>query len=388
MSHAILAPSSAYQWRWCAGSVSLSQGIGDEDTDASRDGTAAHWVAEQVLHSFRSDTIILPSQLIGTIAPNGVIITDEIADGAKTYTDEILNLCQERGLLRSLMIEQIVKVPMIHEHCWGTPDVYIYDAGKKTLHVKDFKFGHGRVKAYENWQLICYAIGILASMSNAPFQDDGTKVIMTIVQPRCYDGQGPIDEWEISAVDLRGYINQLRFAAEQAFTPITNCTTGNHCRYCKVGSICTALINATANIIDVIDMAIPTISTDAALGYELEQLNRVELLIKARREAKELEIEQRIRSGIKIAGWSLEQAYSKRQWIAPQEEVIMMGQLIGVNLLDEPKLLSPSKADSACKKVKVDPSVISSYYGNVPTHMKLVFDDGGKAKQIFSNRSI
>lgn len=390
MSHALLAPSSAYQWRWCAGSVNLSQGIGDEDTDASRDGTAAHWVAEQVLHSFKNavDTIILPSQLIGQAAPNGVVITDEIADGAKTYTDEVLRFCQETGLVRELMIEQSVKATVIHPHCWGTPDCYVYDAGKKTLHVWDLKFGHGRVGAYENWQLICYAVGVLSTLNPTPFQDDGTKVVMTIVQPRCYDGMGPVDEWSINAVDLRGYINQLKSAAEMALNPVSTCHTGNHCRYCKASHHCTALLNATANVIDITDSAIPTISTDAALGYELEQLKRAEVLLKARREAKELEVEQRLREGKQIAGWSLQQAYGKRDWIAPQEEVVMMGQLMGVNLLDEPKLLTPAKADAACKKLKIDTSVISSYYKSLPTGMKLVFDDGGKAKQIFSNRSI
>jgi hypothetical protein len=370
----------------------LSQGIGDEDTDASREGTAAHWVCEQVLTSFKAGAVgvrlILPFDLIGQSAPNGVIITEEIADGAKTYTDEVLGICQQRGLLQHLQIEQRVACPRVHELCWGTPDMSAFDAERWTLYVRDFKYGHGRVNAYENWQLLVYAIGLIDAMGVSTIEWGNIKINLGVIQPRCYDGAGPIDVWEITADDLRGYANQLHHAAHQALQPTADCATGKQCKHCKAAHRCPALLNASANIIDMMDIAVPTISSDAGLGYELEQLKRAELLLKARREAKELEVEQRIREGKQIPGWALEQAYGQRKWLAPLEEVVTMGQLMGVNLLDEPKLLSPAKADAACKKLQVDTTVISSYYGNPPTGMKLVFDDGGKAKQIFSNRSI
>ena len=87
MSHSpLLAPSSAAQWAYCAASptMTLQHGLPDKPEDTA-DGTAAHWVCSETLLSFKdnSESVRLPHSFVGEIAPNGVVITEEMADGAQ-----------------------------------------------------------------------------------------------------------------------------------------------------------------------------------------------------------------------------------------------------------------------------------------------------------------
>lgn len=392
MSHAPLAPSSAAQWRWCAGSVSLSLGIGDEDTDASRDGTAAHWVCEQILLSYMQsdDNIKLYPDLVGAQAPNGVVVDDEMYDAALTYVQEILGVCNTTGLLSKLHIEQPLTMPEIHQQCWGTPDCWAFHAESMTLYLWDFKYGHDSVLAYENWQMICYALGALRELTNGqPLGEHGIKVVVRVVQPRCYDGLGPIREWVMNCgSELRGHVNQLRMAAEKVFSNQAQCITGPHCRHCDGSHHCPALTQATAGIIDRCSDVLPQTPTDTALVYELDQIEHALMLIKQRKDGLEAEAERRIRDGVLLPGRSMEQGYGHNTWIKPPEEIAALGELMGVDLWKPPEVLTPAKAIQEFKKINVDATVISSYYQRPPTKMKLVKDDGSKAKQIFSKRKI
>jgi len=383
MSHAVLAPSSADQWRWCAGGVSLSQGIGDEDTDASRDGTAAHWVGEQMLESFRGSTK-RSADFVGQPAPNGVIVTEEMYEAAYLYVHDILTVCNETGLLRELHVEERLTMPEIHEQCWGTPDCWTFDVQTMTMYVWDFKFGHSSVIAYENWQMICYALGALRKVTNnQPLGEHGITVVMRIVQPRCYDSLGPVREWKVAATALRGYVNQLSVAALKVFDPAVQCTTGNHCKNCDGAVHCPAIRNATAAIVDHSGNAIPEMPDDNALAYELSVLADAQLLLKQRKQALEVEAEHRLRNGGKLPGWHMEQGYGHNKWLYPDAEVLAMGQLMGVDLLADPVPLAPAKACAKLKKNNVDASVISSYYAKPTTSMKLKADDGETARIAF-----
>ena len=394
MSHAPLAPSSAAQWRWCAGSVSLSLGIGDEDTDASRDGTAAHWVCEQILLSYMQSEggIKLYPDLVGTQAPNGVMVDDEMYDAALTYVQEILGVCNTTGLLSKLHIEQSMTMPEIHQQCWGTPDCWAFHPESMTLYLWDFKYGHGSVLAYENWQMICYALGALRQgdvTNGQPLGEHGIKVVIRVVQPRCYDGLGPTREWVLSCgSELRSYVNQLRMAAEKVFNNQSQCVTGEWCKNCDGAHHCPALVNATANIIDRSSDVLPLTSTDVGLVYELDQVDHALLLLKQRKDALEAEAEHRIRDGMLLPGRSMEQGYGNNAWNKPPAEVAALGELMGVNLWAPQQLLTPAKAIQEFKKINVDAAVISSYYQRPKTKMKLVKDDGSKAKQIFSKGKI
>src|SRR5690606_26092408 len=48
-AHAELGASSAHRWMKCAGSIALSRGIPNVDSEYAREGTAAHELAEKCL---------------------------------------------------------------------------------------------------------------------------------------------------------------------------------------------------------------------------------------------------------------------------------------------------------------------------------------------------
>lgn len=386
--HAPLAPSSADQWRWCAGSVRLSKGMADEETDSQREGTATHWVGEQVLHSFTStDSSLMTSQdIIGTQAPNGVTVNEEMWDAAKMYVDDILLTANQHGLLRQIHIEEPVVMPEIHEHCWGTPDCWMFDEVNRTLYLYDFKYGHSGVVAFENWQMICYIIGILRLLTNNdPVGNYGITVEVKIIQPRCFtDGLGPIRKWAVPASDLRGYVNILNLAAHAAFDENAQCVTGPHCKNCEGAVHCRAIAGAVANAIDHSDDAIPLIMDEMGLGYELTKAKRAMELLKTRTEAMEADAEHRIRNGIELPGWSMEQKYSNAKWSQSDAAVISIGELMGVDFRVPAKAVTPTQAKEVLRKANVDPMAIQGTYAKQPSGMKLAADDGSKARMIFS----
>lgn len=367
--HAPLAPSSADIWVHCAGSVSLSAGVVEEETDDSRAGDAAHWLASEML-----TTPLVPT--VGMVTPNGVIVDEEMIDCVEMYVDRI----KARGL--PLNVEKPIKIPYVHEQNYGTPDNWSWDGANHTIYVDDFKYGHGAIVAVENWQLMDYAIGIAQELG---VWNTDIEFEFCIAQPRCYsDGLGVFRTWSIHMIDLKEYAEDLRRAAEEAMGDNPTLSVGNHCHYCKGRYRCPAITQAAAAYSDYAQAAVPHELSVEALGYELQVLRRAADTIRNRLSGIETDAMNRITSGIHVPGFDTKRGMSNNNWLRPIEEVQALGQLMNVNFMSEPK---PSTPTQACKKLKdagIDAQVIKSYYGKTPTSMKLVVDDGSRAKQIFS----
>ena len=123
--HAPLPASGAPIWGNCSGHILARADYPDFETEDTRRGTAGHWVAAVVLQSYTATDgrpLLNCAKLVGQTAPNGYVIDDEVADGAQVYVDDVLQVCQQTGGLRSLLIEHRVFMPEIHQHNWGTLD--------------------------------------------------------------------------------------------------------------------------------------------------------------------------------------------------------------------------------------------------------------------------
>jgi hypothetical protein len=81
-----------------------------EDMTKAADGTAAHWAVSEVLSGRQVD--------VGVIAPNGVVLTEQMCEGADLMDDAV---GPERS---SLFVEKRVAAPYVHLDCWGTPDAW------------------------------------------------------------------------------------------------------------------------------------------------------------------------------------------------------------------------------------------------------------------------
>ncbi len=383
-------PSSMFRTVACHGWANMSAGLPDEETDEAREGTATHWVGEQLVSLFTSrapDDLPPSVELVGRTAPNGVIITEEMFDGAMTWVNEIFRIKNLKNL--DVNMETPVAMPDIHAECWGTPDAWLFDHITLTLYVLDFKYGHRSVTAFENWQLMAYALGILSIITNGtPLGEHGIKVQFTIVQPRCYDGLGPYRRWEIPAVELRGYVNQMNHACAMSQQPDPSIQTGPHCRDCPARGRCNALQGASSTAVDLSTTMIPRELSEIGLAYEIQVLRRASELLTLRKEALESEAESRMKSGITVPGFELEQGYSRDKWTQDDDAIRTMASLFGVSFDAPRKLMTPSQAKNTLKSNNIDPSVLEGTYGKTATSMKLVENDNSLAKHIFSQEKI
>jgi len=355
-----ISPSSANTWMKCAGSASLKSLVPrDDETDAAREGTTAHWVAQQILLSYQGTQILTASQFVGQ-THNDVEITHEMCEAVEIYVMDVLKIVQQHGALQTLQIEQRINPSTkIHPENRGFFDAGFYDPGTMTLFVWDFKYGHGFVDVFENWSMLNYAIGLLELI----FTDNGKQVPpeitikMRIVQPRCFTPAGIIREWSINeGNELRGFANRMHHQAHIAMSPGAPTATGTHCGYCRARHICPALLDASQIAMDVIGTSTPIDLPPQSMSVELKFLNRAFEIIKARKDAIEADAIAKMESGIDIPGFEMKVNYGIPYWSKPNDEILALGAAFGINLIDE-KLCSPSDA----KKRGVDVAVVNEY---------------------------
>ena len=341
MNHAILAPSSASAWVNCSASPTAALTYPQPDTDESRLGTAAHWVAEETLRQWRDADApaTVCSQYIGQAAPNGVIIDAETAECAQQFVDDVLAVCQEHGALRNLLIEHRVNMPQIHAENWGTLDAAIILPG--LIYIWDYKHGFGEVSADENWQLIDYLAGLVGEMDG--HEQQHTRFVARVVQPRCYSRGGAVSEWTGMISDLRGYWNKLAAAAAEATCEPTM-TTGVHCRHCPGRLHCTASCRATGYLVDLASapMEFDTMPGDALAAQRQILIDGLSVA-KRRLEAIEDELIEQVKRGKSDSGLTLEARPGSPKWNCPPEQAAALAAQFGADI-NKPGVLTPTQA--------------------------------------------
>lgn len=363
--HAPLAPSSSSRRKACAGSRKMEALYPQpDDSPHALEGTAAHWAASEMLSGRTVDS--------GQIAENGVMLTDEMIEAATMYVDEI------RKVLADAVIEERVAIDYIHEQCWGTPDAWAYSEITGTLYLWDFKYGHRFVDVFENWQLIEYAAGILDLLGIDGIKDQHITVVMTIVQPRCYVGGSPVRSWKVRAVDLRGYFNAARMFEAKAMDDNATLTVSPECRDCSARHACPALQRASYADMNITTEAVPFDLPPEALGTELRYIQSAIDTLTARATSLEEQALSMIRNGALIPHFVAQHGTGRERWIKPEPEVIAMGELMGVKL-GVTKLVTPKQAI----KAGMPEEVVKSFTEIPRGELKLVSDDGTKARKIF-----
>jgi pyruvate/2-oxoglutarate dehydrogenase complex dihydrolipoamide acyltransferase (E2) component len=338
--HAMLAPSSAPVWGHCSGSIIAAQAAPSPETEQTRNGTAAHWVAEVCLTNWKVGHEHDPRAFIGTVCPeNGVVVDALIAEGAEVYvTDVIGTLSQIPGGQEALLVESRVHMPSIHEQNWGTLDAAALTS--QGLFIWDYKHGHAKVEAAENLQLVDYLEGLRLHYGLA----QQTRVVARVVQPFAYDPSGPVSEWAFELCDIRGHVDQLRAKAEEVMTNPT-LTSGKHCRYCPGRGRCPALRGAVYNLIDLVDspLAFDTM-TGGDLATEREILLRGQTMLKARLEAIEDDLMHRVKNGDGSCGLSLDSVEGRLNWtVEPAQAITAINMLVGVDIT-RPHCDTPTQA--------------------------------------------
>ncbi len=349
MQHSVIPPSSAGQWVYCFGWPTIAHACPDETQgEAAAEGTASHWIIPQgvkVVSQGDSPSQMkkLKTKLIGNPAENGVIVTDEMWDCAMVAVDHIRNLMLQYRHSNPHLEQRIDASQFVHPSSFGTVDCWFYSKQQNTLFILDYKYGHGIVEAFENWQGINYFAGIIADEEIRLVKPD---VVITIIQPRARHKDGIIRHWNTSVEELQPYVTQLSNAANAALSHDTTCTVGTHCHHCKARSRCPAMGRATGHALDYVGLPIPSELDGHELGLQLDHLKRAQDIIEYRISGLEQQAEAMDGRGEYVQGYALRDYYGNNTWMGKPDEVIKRADELGVDVR-KPGVITPPQAIKA-----------------------------------------
>lgn len=387
MSHSIIPPSAAGIWGkpgGCTGWVIMAQTYPEtEESIESKEGTASHEIAERMNQANARARIEYPTKekIIGSIASNGVVFTEEMYDAAEMFANDVGIIMKKTSVFGGphLGIERRIEAKRIHELSYGTTDAFLYAADSGHLYIWDYKFGFEVVEAYENWQSINYLAGIIEELEINGLDDQYTTVHVRIVQPRAFHRDGPIREWVVKASDLRAYFNILHGNAHKALGLYAEYKTGSHCKHCPGRHACPAALKAGLGLYEVAAKPVPVELGAEALAVQYSIVHRARKQLEYLESGFGEQIKALFRSGANVQGYRVEEGEGRERWTKPLEEVIHMANMLGHNLL-KGSTITPN----AARKLGIDEAVIKEYTERPKTGLKIVPDNGSKAKQIFS----
>jgi len=293
-----------------------------DNTDAE-EGTIAHDAAMSLLQ--------------GKDIEVGGPITLDILHAARTYADYVLSFASV-----PLLIEVHLQMPNIHSEASGTMDAGYYDPVTRTVHVFDFKYGFKRVEVFQNPQLLCYASGFSSLV--------GIEKIdyfhLHVVQPRLFASK-PASSWRFEAPLLRAHESRLRDAAYAALSPVAYCKSGAWCYMCPARFTCAAALNAGLTLFEASCQNTPDDPGNEEISYRLTVVKRALKQLEYLQSGLEAEVEYRLNEGQVIPGFEMVAKQGRREWIKPVDEVLHMGELMGVDLRSAVKPISPAQAEKA-----------------------------------------
>lgn len=354
--HSILGASGAYRWLpapWgggCTASVSLSQGLHDEESDFAAQGTAAHSLGEYCLHSQSQPWEIMGTKIDGdTFYPAGMaggnedkpgfVVDKEMADAVQVYLDAVQEWHPDRNQGNSF-VEKRFHCPTIHPLFYGTSDLVYIDHDHRTLHIWDYKHGAGIVvEAENNPQLMYYACGAIEELALWERIDN---VVMHIAQPRGFHFDGPIRQSTIDTNTLVTWLEDVLIPAmDKALIEGSRETaSGDHCRFCP------ARAYACPQIMQDID-ELEKLNNMPAEQLTIDQLaRRMKLfnVFKIAHKADEETTFKLLTSGKEVPGWKLAPKRANREWKEGAEKEIK--KKFGAKALTVPELKSPAQIDA------------------------------------------
>ena len=227
--HALLSASSSNRWIHCPPSVRLSENFENKSSEYAKQGTDAHTLCEYKLHKFLGDevkkpipTLELYDEEMEQCATNyATFVMEEVAKARQTTSDPIV------------IVEQKLDFSRFVPDGFGTGDCLVIADG--TLSVIDMKYGLGiLVDAYQNPQMMCYALGALELFDGIY---DIQEVKMTIFQPR----RENVSTYTLPKEELLQWAaNVLAPAAQLAFKGEGEYQCGKWCGLCPAKNSCRA----------------------------------------------------------------------------------------------------------------------------------------------------
>lgn len=295
--HAILSASSSHRWLSCTPSARLEMEFENPGSEAAREGTAAHALAEYKLRKALGH---------GGTRPVSSYDSGEMEDCTDSYVDYVMELLAKTRSKCSdpvVLVEQRLDFSRYVPDGFGTGDCII--VSDDVLHIVDLKYGTGiLVEAEENPQMKLYALGAL-EIFDALY--DIRTVTMTIFQPR----RENVSVWSIPADDLRNWAEtELRDKAQLAFKGEGAFVSGPWCTFCRASTRCRARAEEKLKLAQE-EFRLPPLLTDS----EIEEILKVlPDLTKWANEISDYALDAAVRQGKVWNGFKLVEGRSVRKY--------------------------------------------------------------------------
>lgn len=210
-------------WFNCPGSLNKSDGLPEETSEFSSEGTAAHAVRDRCL----TEGIDVEA-LVGEWIPADDLRFEVTADWVHYLQPGIDRIREARGFV--WVFEHRTEMDPWIPGGFGTLDAGGISA--EWIIIDDLKFGRGVVvDAVRNKQLMIYALGFW--MNYARHKTKARKFLLRIDQPRVA-GQG--SEWETTLEELLEFAEELEAAVLRTLDIDAPLNPGvKQCQFCRAG---------------------------------------------------------------------------------------------------------------------------------------------------------
>lgn len=336
-AHAKLSPSAARRWLVCPASATEATKHVSPDTEDSLQGTAGHWVYAEWLENGEPPKA-------GAVAPNGVVITDEMIELAGEAVGWVRQYIKSRSGKVFIRVEERVNPGAFYglkeEEFFGTADTAIVS---DEVCIIDLKLGWQEVLPEENPQLACYALGVC--------EEAGwlwEKLRFVILQPR----NGGAKEWETTKTWLLDWaVKQEQPVREAASGVMRYVPTEDGCRYCPAAGTCRALQQNALELArrEFSDEVVTHLSPEE-MSTILTKADLVESAIKAIRE-RALKL---LESGVTVPGWKVVEGRKNRTWREGVEATVIAAAAdldLDLDRVAPRKLISPAQMEKVSKSM-------------------------------------
>lgn len=304
--HALLSASSAHRWLECTPSARLEDQLPDTTSEAAKEGTLAHELAEMKLRNYFFTHDYGKRKLNSDIKKlqKNELWNQEMMGYTDQYLDYIKVIALSERSAFTVRIETRVDFGKYAPGGFGTADCILIRGND--VHVIDFKYGKGvPVEAEENPQMMLYALGVLDLYGL--FYNMET-FHLHIVQPRIDN----ISDWTVSKEKLLKFGEYVKERAVLAFDGAGEYVPGEkQCRFCRARSQCRARADENVKLAFTFDVGKlpPLISAEEAGAY-LTQGTDVEKWLK---DLKDWALGECL-AGKSVPGWKAVEGRGTREW--------------------------------------------------------------------------
>ncbi len=331
--HSLIPPSSIFRIIKCPGSLALENKIPiPPQSESAKEGELAHLLAKRMISG---------SYKIYSIEEDGEV-TEEMIRGSKLYNEYALSFISQGAILH---IEEKLDISVIDPECWGTPDLWFVNGN--TLHVFDYKFGHGYVEVFENWQLLAYAAGALE------LHPEVTDIALHIIQPRCY-GYASTRVWKLDRkIFNEKYLRQMQIWVGMAISEMRepqenemfpSLRPGSQCTFCRARAHCPELKKQCGIIADVSKENTLDNLTPHETGTELRFLLQIKEVLEARVTGLSEQALHLLKEGTTVSYFKNEPIVGREKWKISTSAVISLGEMMGLDLTKPREVVTPKQA--------------------------------------------